>query len=139
MIPMYIQMACKFCKKPVEYLAEHAGKDQLNVYLCRGCQEPNHHTLYRQLYKKLQPGILLAESIQMDDYYLVRYHRPTSKDSKYNYSIIFKSIIGTLDSSPDMEPISLNKPVCEIDHILELPWHDIEAAKHKLDLYTTFS
>jgi hypothetical protein len=53
--------------------------------------------------------------------------------------MIFKNVIGIFENSPDMEPMSLSKPVCEIDSLLELPFYDLELLKKKLDTYTLFS
>jgi hypothetical protein len=64
---------------------------------------------------------------------------PANKGDKYNYSIIFKEALGFLDGSHDMEPMTLNKPVCEIDSILDLPFDNIKLAKKKLDVWTVFS
>lgn len=142
MKPMYLAMQCIFCHDPVQYRPTE-GHDIFCVYLCRDCV-PGHKTLYRQLYhsshNKREPeeGIL-ADSIRVDEYYVVRYYLPVNRRDRSNYSVIFKDAIGYLDSSPDADPISLNKPVCDIDSIIELPWKNIELVKKKLDIWTTFS
>ena len=136
-------MKCIFCNDNLQYISE--GQDIFNVYACRDCQKPNHKTIYRQLYNS--PNYksfndykgLLSDSMRVDEYYVVRYYVPGSRGDRFNYTIIFKEALGFLESSPEMEPISLNKPVCEIDHVIELPWHDIVLVKKKLDIWTTFS
>jgi hypothetical protein len=135
---MFISMACGFCRKPLEFQERHSGDTHFDLYICRDCQAPKHQTLYRQLYNK-QGFVLLCDYVRIDEWFITRYYRPTSKGSKSNYSIIFKEAIGIIDGSVDMEPISLNKPVCEVDCILDLPLNDIELLKHKLSIWTTFS
>jgi len=99
---------------------------------------PDFETLYRQLYN-IGGTTLLSDAIRIDEYYVVRYFQPTSQKAKYNFSIIFKEIIGVLESNPDMEPITFNKPVCEIDFVIDLPFDNIKLAKQKLDVLTLFS
>jgi hypothetical protein len=137
-MPIFIRMSCIFCKKAMEYQPESVATKTFDLYLCRNCQRPQYKTLYRQLYnhKKVE---LLSDNIQIDNYFITRYFQPTHKDSKYNYSVLYKDVIGVLESNPNMEPISLKREVGEVDHIIELPWDDLEAVKRKLKVYTTFS
>lgn len=130
-------MICQFCYKYLHLEPEHAGKIVFDLYLCRGCQLPTYDTLYRQLYFKEKPE-LLADTIRVDNFYVIRHHVCIQKNDSPR-SIIYKNIIGTLDGSPNVEPISFNSPVCQIDHVIDLPLYDIELLKHKLKIYTTFS
>lgn len=132
------QHICGFCNKPLEFQAKHSGDTVFDLYTCKGCQSPNHDTMCRQLFYK-DDKVLLSDFTRIDEFCITRYYQPTNNGAKYNYSIIFKEVLGVLESSPDMEPMTLNKPVCEIDHIIELPLHDIELLKHKLHIWTTFS
>ncbi len=137
-------MHCIFCSEALQFQPE--GQDVFNVYSCRECQYPNYNTLYRQLYNapdynpfsNTYKG-LLSDSIRIDEYYVVRYHFPVDRGDRDSYTIIFREALGFLDNAPDHEPLSLNKPVCEIDHVIELPWKNIELVKKKLDIWTTFS
>lgn len=138
MTPMHIQMDCLFCQKPLVFVPKHSGDMYFYLYTCRGCQSPNHQTLHRQLYDQ-KSKLLLSDCVQIDEYYITRYYRPTSIGYRYNYSVIFKEALGILDGCSDMEPISLNKPVCEVNHIIDLPTKDLENLKHRLDIWTTFS
>lgn len=130
-------MICPFCHKYLHMEPEHAGQLVFDLFLCRGCQLPIHDTLYRQLYYKDKLE-LLVDTIRVDNFYVIRYHVSMQKGNS-PHSMIYKNIIGTFDSSPNMEPISMNKPVCDIDHVIDLPLHNIELLKHKLRIYTTFS
>lgn len=129
-------MICVFCQQPIQ-LVTHTNSDMLDLRECRNCQYPTHKTLCRKLYDKL--GILLAESFKIDEYYVNRIYGKSSITNRDYYSVIYKDVIGIFNDSPDIEPMSLSKPVCEIDHILDLPFHDIELLKKKLATYTMFS
>ena len=138
MKPMFLQMQCVFCKKSLEELKSHSGSGLFSVYLCRDCIYPEHHTLYKQLY--FNNGFqLLVDAIQIDEYYICRYFKKTTISGKENYTSLSKNVIGSLDNSNDMEPISLNHPICEIDHIMDLQFDNIKLLKQKLAIYTTFS
>lgn len=137
---MYLLMQCIFCDEPLQYVHSE-GRDMFSVYKCEDCNN-QHHTLYRQLYnspsyKKSPTEGVLADSIRIDEFYITRYYLPTSRGDRSNYSIIFREALGFLPDAP--EPLSLNKPVCEIESIIELPWKDIALVKKKLDIWTTFS
>lgn len=138
MTPMYIKMGCVFCQEPLEWQEEHSGKGYFDLYKCKNCMRPDFETLYRQLYN-IGGTTLLSDAIRVDEYYLVRYFQPSSKNARYNFSIIFKEVIGVLESSPDMDPITFNKPVCELDFVIDLPFNNIKLAKQKLDVWTLFS
>lgn len=137
MTPMYIKMACVFCRKPLEYTIQGTG-GVFDLYTCKSCQSPKYHTLYRQLYF-FNKGDLLTDNIRIDEYYITRYFKPTHKSDRSNYTVIYKEALGVLENIPDMEPISLNKPVCDVNHIIDLPFDNLSLAKHKLDIWTTFS
>lgn len=138
-MPMYLAMICPFCENPLEWQSHHSGAEMFDLYVCRECQKPDHQTLYRRLYERNKFDQILADNLKMDEYFIVRYFQPTSKGSKYNYTVIYKEVLGVLDNCSDMEPITLNKPVCEIDFIINLPWRNIELAKRKLSTWAVFS
>lgn len=135
---MYIKMGCIFCHEPLEWQEEHSGKGYFDLYKCKNCMRPDFETLYRQLYN-IGGTTLLSDAVRVDEYYVVRYFQLSSKNAKYNFSIIFKEVIGVLESNPDMEPITFNKPVCELDFIIDLPFDNVKLAKRKLDVWTVFS
>lgn len=125
-------MYCRICQETLTE-SKHPGDPEgrfFILYLCKNCV-PEHNTLFREVYDSTTYK-LLADAVRMDEFYVIRNY-------KENKTIINKDIIGVLESSPDMEPISMTKPVCELEGIVELPFHDIELMRHKLDIYTTFS
>ncbi|CAM6006095.1 unnamed protein product [Sphagnum balticum] len=114
------------------------GQDIFDVYRCSGCLK-GYGSMYRQLYYK-DGIILLAEAIRLGDYYVVKYHQPTSAGAKFHHTIISKDILGIIDpDNHDFEPLSFNRPVCEVERLVDLPLHDPEATLHKLSLITIFS
>lgn len=131
MTPMHIQMACKFCHKPLKFKWNHELTEIIDLYECRDCQRPGHTTVHKQQYRKGE-AVLLQEGIQLDDWYVLRRYNP-------NYSIIYSEVIGVFSASADCEPLAVKREVCRIERIFELTWNDIEAAKRKLAVYTTFS
>jgi len=125
-------MICRFCNSVLTE-TPHPGDPKKNIfilYICRGCL-PQHNTLYRELYDK-NTYELLADAIRIDEFYVIRNYK--NKKTTFN-----KDIIGVLENSPDMEPITFTKPVYEMDGIWDIPFNDIEMLKHKLRIYTTFS
>ncbi len=129
-------MNCSFCHQPLVW-ASHTNSDLLTLRECRNCQFPKYNTLHRRLYDA--SNNMLADSFRIDEYYINLFYRRSLISSKCNYTMIFKNVIGIFENSPDMEPMSLSKPVCEIDSLLELPFYDLELLKKKLDTYTLFS
>lgn len=138
MTPIYLQMACRFCNKPVLRIEDHSGKGIFDLYICKDCLKPIYNSTYRQLHI-INKVDLLVDSIQLDEYYIIRYHKSLSHVSRSNYTIIYRDILGAIENSTDLEPIVTRKAVCEIDHILELDFTDIAALKQKLSVYTLFS
>jgi hypothetical protein len=125
-------MICRFCNNVLTE-TPHPGDakgDIFLLYICRGCL-PAHNTLYRELYDR-KTYELLADAIRIDEFYVIRNY-------KHNKTTFNKDIIGVLESSPDMEPITFTKPVHEMVGIWDIPFSDIELLKHKLRVYTTFS
>lgn len=131
-----LDRCCKLCDRVLAVLEEHAGKDIFDLYVCRNCQHPKFHTMYRMLYY-MGTSTILSDAVRIDEYYISRHYRPSYIAS--SNTIIYKNIVGMLDSCPEMEPIILNRPVCEFDYIIQLPWHNLELIKKKLDTWTTFS
>jgi hypothetical protein len=132
----YIQLMCGLCLCPL-VLQDHPGSSLFDLYLCRDCQLPQHATLYRQIFHTRE-SIILADSLRVDEYHIIRYYQPAQPNGKTNYTIIFKNALGMLSDS-DIEPLSLAKPVCEIDQLIDLPMTDIKLLKRKLETWTMFS
>jgi hypothetical protein len=127
---------CGLCQKLMPRTQD--GQDIFDVYRCSECL-PGYSSMYRQLYYK-DGVILLVESIRLGNYYVIKYHQPTSTGAKFHHTVISKDILGIIDpDNHDFEPISFNSPVCEVGHLIDLPLHDPEATLHKLAVYTTFS
>ena len=125
---------CGFCRGALKY----KSANYFDLFLCRDCQEPKYTTLHRQVCYAGQTQ-LLADSLRINDFYVIRYFHPARPNERSNYTVIYKDILGAIDHSPDMEPITLTKPVCDIDHLVELPMDNIELLIQKLSLWTTFS
>jgi hypothetical protein len=129
---------CGFCNKQMEKI-EHANKEMFDVFLCEGCQ-PNYTTRYRQLFYKGEFEVL-ATTIRIDEYFVVLNHSFNFTSRRTNYTKIYKKIIGELNDSLDLEPLTWGPdlPVFDLDFILSLPLHDVAACRQKLSIYTTFS
>lgn len=133
-------MICKFCKKALT-LTSHPGDPlnlKFNLYICRRCQ-PEHNSLYRELREKSADQELITDSIRIGEFYITRMYKTNLTTGRSNYTTINKDIIGVLEDSKDMTAITFTKPVCDVDGILELPFHDINLIKQKLRIYTMFS
>ena len=132
----YTIKLCEFCQKLMPRTDD--GQGVFDVYRCSDCL-PGYVSMYRQLYYK-DGTMLLAESIRLGSFYVVKYHQPTSTGDKFHYTVISKDILGIIDpDNSDFEPISYTNPVCEIDFLVDLPLHDPEATLHKLSIIATFS
>lgn len=129
---------CGFCDRIMEKI-EHQNKDLFDVYLCENCI-PGFSTRYRQLFYKGEAE-LLAATIRIDEYFVVLNHAFNYTSRRTNYTKIYKKVIGELNDSLDLEPLTWGPdlPVFELDFILRLPLHDIAACRQKLSIYTTFS
>lgn len=132
MTPMFIQMTCIFCTRPLPYDPHHYVPDRVYLYRCKDCQQPRHKTMYKQQYHQHSKR-LIADAIRIDNWYVLR------RFEEINYSVIYSDILGVLNSSPDLEPITFKNEVCRLNYTLELPWHNIKLVKKKLSIYTTFS
>lgn len=126
---------CELCQKLMPIIQD--GRRIFDIYRCSGCL-PDYNSMYRQLYRK-ECSILLAESIRLSNFYVVKYHCCNSA-GKMKFTIIYKNILGIIEpDNPDFEPVTFSKPVCEIGHLIDLPLYDPEATLHKLSIYATFS
>lgn len=133
-------MICMFCFDPLTKIENKASEKLFNIYVCRGCRDPEYHTLHRAVYWK-GTDTKLYDQIQLDEYIMTRYFHETTKGGRKNYCKLYKDSIGVIDSEPGATPIAgpRHTPVCEIDHIVELPNYDLRVFKKKLRLWTTFS
>jgi hypothetical protein len=125
-------MYCHFCQNSLQE-NKHPGDPDgkfFILYLCRNCI-PEHKTLFREVYDSTTFQ-LLADATRVDEFYIIRNY-------KENKTIINKDIIGVIESSTDLEPITYTKPVCELDGIFDIPFRNLELLRHKLSIYTTFS
>lgn len=132
-----IKLMCGLCLMPLERQTDHPGVILFDLYLCRDCQAPAHVTLYRQIFNANETH-LLADSLKVDEFHIIRYYQPTKPNGKSDYTVIFKNALGMLSDS-DIEPLSLVKAVCEIDQLVDLPMTDIVLLKRKLEIWTMFS
>lgn len=132
-----IEVGCKLCGNAAP-ITEHRNATMFNIYVCIGCQAPNYKTRYREIYS--QSDKLLGASLRLDDYYVVLNYNLNYRNRKVNYTSIYKKIIGELESSPDLEPLTWDAdlPVIEFDFILDLP-NDVKLIKQKLQTYVLFS
>ncbi len=128
---------CGFCNKIPEII-NHTNSDFLDVYLCEGCLKPNFETRFRHVTYKGYTEIL-ATTIRIDDFFVVLNYAFNFTNRRTNYTQIFKKVIGTIGA--DIEPITFgpDRPVCDLDWVIELPSHDPALLKQKLRIYTTFS
>lgn len=112
---------CGFCHKPLE-IVNHTNSDLFDVYLCEGCLSPEFYTRFRRVCYKGKKEVL-ANTIRIDDFYVVLNYSFNFPGSRTNFTQIHKGI----------------KLIFELDFILRLPWHDPALIKQKLQIYTTFS
>lgn len=138
-------MICMFCYKSLALIDTTASNKLFDIYACRGCRDPEHHTLHREVYWK-GTDTKLYDQIQLDEYILTRYFHETTKGGRKNYCKLYKDCIGVVDNDPGATPLSLGgegrqrfSPICELDHIVPLPTYDLKVFKKKLKLWTTFS
>jgi hypothetical protein len=133
-----IDVRCKLCNNWAP-ITEHRNDTMFDIYVCAGCQAPHFKTRYREIYPQ-GDNKLLGVSLRIDDYYVVLNYGLTYRSRKTNFTSIYKKIIGELESSSDLEPITwdADSPVVEFDFILKLP-HDVRLIKQKLQTYTLFS
>jgi hypothetical protein len=131
--------ACGFCQKELE-IVNHTNSDRLDIYLCEGCLRPDFDTRYRIVTYKGFPEPL-ANTIRLNDYFIVINYAFSFIDKRSNYTKIYKKVIGEFNDSLDLEPITLgrDKPVCDLDLTLRLPLSNPSLALQKLQIYTTFS
>lgn len=130
---------CGFCHKVPE-LINHTNREIFDIYLCEGCQRPDFDTRFRQVYRTGEKE-LLAITVRLDEYFLVLNYSFNFTSKRINYTSIYKKVIGEFNDSLDLEPITWgpDKPVFDLDFVLQLPLHDPALAKQKLQIYTTFS
>lgn len=130
---------CPFCHQELEII-NHTNSDLLDVYLCQGCRLPEFSTRFRCVTYKNEKYIL-ATTITLDDFFIELNYAFNFTNRRTNYTKIYKGIIGELDSSLDLTPITWasGNPVCDFDFIMKLPLHDPASTLQKLRIYTTFS
>ena len=156
---------CPFCTKELTLDNDHIqitmgavgnGIDTLSkyeLYVCHLCQSPVYDSMYKELYSRdsmtlIIDGVrgetivtkkLLVKAALIDEFYVIvgtDYHLGHKRNP---FTSIYKNIIGTVGHSIDFEPITANKPVLDLDYILDLPFDNIPALKNKLQTYTVFS
>lgn len=130
---------CGFCGQIPEQI-DHANRDLFDIYLCVGCIKPDYDTRYRQVTYKGYPDAL-AITFRIDEFYVVMNYFFNYTTRRNNYTTIYKKPLGNIDSSIDLEPIIWDPdlPVCDLDMVLEFPFHDPALLKQKLQIYTVFS
>jgi hypothetical protein len=130
---------CGFCGKIPDQI-DHANQDLFDIYLCVGCIKPDFDTRFRMVCYKGYPNIL-AITFRIDEYYVVVNYAFNYTTRRTRYTTIYKKVLGNIDSSLDLEPITWDPdlPVCDLDMALELPLHNPTLLKEKLKTYTIFS
>jgi hypothetical protein len=130
---------CRFCNKDMKKI-DHHNPDLFDVYLCVDCLFPDYMTRYRELYRRGQDD-LLAVTIRIDEFYVILNHQFNYTTRRTNYSEVYKNVIGEMVQSVDLQPLTWTSdlPVCDVDTVLKLPFHDPAALKRKLQIYVLFS
>lgn len=130
---------CGFCHQ-VPDVRNHTNSDLLDLYICEGCVKPNFDTRFRHVTYKDEPYIL-ATTIRIDEWFIILNYAFNYTNKRTNYTQIYKKVIGELDSSLDLAPITWgpDRPVCDLDFVMKLPLHNPALVKQKLQIYTTFS
>lgn len=130
---------CPFCHKNMAKI-EHHNPELFDVFLCENCLFPDYMTRYRQVYYANEQE-LLATTIRIDEYYVVCNYAFNFSSKRTNFTTIFKNVIGALTNSLDLEPLTWDsdEPVCDLDLVINLPFHDPALLKSKLRLYTLLS
>ena len=130
---------CSFCNASPNKI-DHVNRDLFDIYLCGGCLKPNFDTWFRQVCYKGYPDIL-AITFQIDEYYVVVNYAFNYTTKRTSHTTIYKKAIGALDSDMSLEPITWDTdlPVCDLDMIVNFPFHDPALLKQKLRTYTVFS
>ena len=121
-------------------MIEHHNSNLFDIFLCAGCQLPKYDTRFRQVYYPGQSE-LLATNIRIDEFFVVINYAFNYITKRTGYTLIFKKVIGFIDNSLDIEPLTYDtdRPVHDFDMILELPVHNPALLKTKLNIYTLFS
>jgi len=131
---------CHFCNKNL-YKISHHNLDLFDLFLCSNCLFPDYHNQYRELYFFAQEE-LLAASFKLDEFYVVLNYSFNFTNKRANYTTIYKNSIENINVSDDLEPIVWEHSyplVCDIDHIVEFPFHDPARLKNKLRICALFS
>lgn len=132
---------CKFCNKELEQV-DHTNREIFDIFMCNGCLKPNYDTVYRRVHYKGQPKIL-ATTIRIDEFYVILNHELNyvSKRAQYTQIYKYKKVLGIMNTDPDPQPITwaAERPVCDLDIVLDLPLNNPMALKEKLKIYTLFS
>ena len=133
-------MKCIFCNELLKEEEVYA-KDLLEVFACRDCKRPAHSTVYRQIYYKGKRD-LIQDLIMVDYWCITRWYK--SDTNSNGYSLIYKDVIGVMRGlvslhNLDPEPVSINAPVCKIDHIVNIDTTNLKSFRHKLSTWITFS
>lgn len=118
---------CCFCSKEMQKVGHH-NTDLFDVYVCQDCLFPDYRSQYRELYRIGQNDILAA-NVRIDEFYVVLNYQFNYTNKRTNYTTIYRGAPKQL----------VDTPVCDVDLIINLPYHDPAALKRKLRLYTLFS
>ena len=131
---------CGFCQQELEII-NHTNPEVFDIMVCEGCMRPDFDTRFRQVFRKGTTE-LLATTIRIDEFFIILNHNFNYSTKRTNYTQIFKKgVIGELDGSLDLQPVTWgpDEPAFDLDFILKLPLHDPALTKRKLQIYTTFS
>ena len=130
---------CQFCHKELEVI-NHTNSDLLTIYLCEGCRLPEYYTRFRCVTYKDSEHVL-AITVTLDEFFIELNYAFNFTNRRTNYTKIYKNVIGELDTSLDLAPITWGKgdPVCDLDFVVSFPLHNPALVKQKLQIYTLFS
>lgn len=110
------------------YKTAHHNSDLFDVFVCHDCLLPDYKSRYRELYRVGRSDILAA-NVRLDEFYVVLNYQFNYTNKRTNYTTIYKAV----------PKRSVDTPVCDVDLVINLPYHDPAALKRKLRLYALFS
>lgn len=127
---------CILCHNSLEPTKTYSP--QITVICCRDCQLPKYSTFYKEVYREDCGPNVFATSLRLDEYLVNCYYIPTSNIPAPR-TIFYKTVIGVLEGSGDIEPLLHNSAIFRMDEIITLPVHDLELVKYKIEVWATFS
>lgn len=110
-----------------------------DIYVCVNCLLPSYKSRYREIYR-INENDLLASTLRLDQYYVVLNYAFDYQTRRSNYTTIYLNPVGIDDAHLGLKPIlDQDAPVCDLDIVIKLPYHDPVALKQKLQTCVVFS